>query len=287
MRTGLAIDHDHLGGEAEARVDGRVGDVRVAELLRPVDEVLALVVDARRAAAGQRRRARLAHRAGRHQRAARAGRLAEAELARGVDDHVDAFGSIASSSAATCRATVCTPWPISVQPWRTSTRPGLVVGVGMEVDDRLRHLAEPVAESGVLEPEPEADRLAVGDRRVVGALDLVEARLGAAGPVVHDLTGSPLVAGADHVALADLPAADADLLGQPIEHAFERELRLVRTEPAERAAHQVVRAHGDRLDVERVPPVGAAGVAGGAFEHLHPDAGVRARVADAADLERA
>ena len=156
----------------------------------------------------------------------------------------------------------------------------------MEVDDRPRHLAEPVAESGVLQPEPEADRLAVGHRRVVGVLDLVEACLGARRPAVHDLAGTPLVAGPDHVELADLPAADPDLLGQPVEHTLERELRLVGAEPAERAAHQVVRAHGDRLDVERLPPVRAAGVAGRPFEHLHPDAGVRARVADAADLQR-
>ncbi len=137
-----------------------------------------------------------------------------------------------------------------------------------------------------MRPRPSPDRLAVGDRRVVRVLDPVEARLGTAGTVVHDLAGPPLVAGMDHVALADLPARDADLLGEPVEHAFHGELGLVGAEPAERAAHEVVGANGDRLDVERVPAVGTARVAGRPFEHLHPDARVRARVADAAHLER-
>ena len=106
-----------------------------------------------------------------------------------------------SSCAATCSATVCTPWPISVQPWRTST-PSVV---RPEPHDRPAHLAEAVAEARVLEPEAEPDRLAVGDRRLVVGADLVEAHLGAAGAVVHDLARPPRVAGADHVALADLP----------------------------------------------------------------------------------
>ena len=68
-------------------------------------------------------------------------------------------GSMPSSWAATCSATVCTPWPISVQPWRTSTR---LVGAA-EAHDGARHLAEAVAEPGVLQPEAEPDRLARGD----------------------------------------------------------------------------------------------------------------------------
>ena len=43
---------------------------------------------------------------------------------------------------------------------------------------------------------------------------------------------------------------DADHLGQPVEHAVHRELRLVGAEAAERAAHQVVGARGDGLDVD-------------------------------------
>ena len=154
-----------------------------------------------------------------------------------------------------------------------------------EPNDRLRHLAESVAEPRVLQPEPEPDRLARRDRLVVRRLDLVEAGLGPAGTVVHDLARTPLVARLDHVALADLPAGDADLLGEPVEHTLHRELRLVRTEPAERAAHEVVRSDGDRLDVDRRPSVRPARMPGRPLEHLHPDARIRARVADAANLE--
>ena len=72
---GLAVDHHELGGVAERRVDDRVLDL--AELVRPVDAVLALVVDVDPAAVGHRRRAGRRHRAGTHQRAAAAGGLAE------------------------------------------------------------------------------------------------------------------------------------------------------------------------------------------------------------------
>ena len=66
----LAVDDRELGGVAEGGVDRRVRVGRVAELGRPVDDVLAVVVDVRAAAVGERRGARLLHRARRHQRAA-------------------------------------------------------------------------------------------------------------------------------------------------------------------------------------------------------------------------
>ena len=56
--------------------------------------------------------------------------------------------------------------------------------------------------------------------------------------------------GVDDVARADLPAADADLLGEAVEHALHGELGLVGAEAAERAAHRVVGAGGDGLDVD-------------------------------------
>ena len=138
-----------------------------------------------------------------------------------------------------------------------------------EVDDRFGHLTETVAEARVLQPESEPDRLARCN-----------------GTVVHDLARTPLVAGTDHVALADLPAGDADLLGEPVEHTLGGELRLVRTEPAERSTHEVVRSHGDGLDVERLPAIRAARMSGGALQHLHADARVRTRIADAANFQR-
>ena len=48
----------------------------------------------------------------------------------------------------------------------------------------------------------------------------------------------------ERVAPADLPAVDADLLGEQVEHALDREVRLVDAEAAHRAARRVVRVDG-------------------------------------------
>jgi len=117
------------------------------------------------------------------------------------------------------------------------------VVVGSEAHHRRALLVEAVAEAGVLQPEPEPDGLAGLTSRIVERLDLVEARFGAAGTLVHDLTRAPHVSRPDHVALADLPPGDADQLGEPVEDTLHRELGLVRAEASERTAHQVVRAH--------------------------------------------
>ena len=79
---------------------------------------------------------------------------------------------------------------------------------------------------------------------------------------------------------ADLPAVDPDALGERVEHALDREVRLVDPEAAHRPGGRVVRVDGRRLDVDVRHRVGAAGVAGGALEHLVADAGVGAGVAD-------
>ena len=99
--------------------------------------------------------------------------------------------------------------------------------------------------------------------------------------------GPHIVAGTDHVALADLPAADADLLGEPVDARPPSRTApgWRRTRGTRRTIGLLVRtatvSHVDRRHVVR-----PAGVAGGAFEHLHPDAGVGARVADAAHPQR-
>ena len=72
-------------------------------------------------------------------------------------------GSMPSSWAATCRATVCTPWPISVHPWRTSTRPSALRKRTTAPDTSRNPLPSPQ----FFRPEAEPDRLAGGDRRVV------------------------------------------------------------------------------------------------------------------------
>ena len=60
-RAGLWIGDHQLCRVTEARVDGRVLDSGLAELLRPVDDVLPLVVNTNLAATGDRRHSRLAH----------------------------------------------------------------------------------------------------------------------------------------------------------------------------------------------------------------------------------
>ena len=149
----------------------------VAQVVRPVDDVLAAVVDVGRASGGERRSARLAHRAGRHQCAARSGGLAEAELAGGVDDHVDPVGVDAELLRRDLQRhgvhALAHLGPAVADLDASVVRP--------EPHDRPAHLAEAVAEAGVLEPEAEPDRLAGGERRVVIGPDLVEAGLGAAG----------------------------------------------------------------------------------------------------------
>ena len=80
---------------------------------------------------------------------------------------------------------------------------------------------------------------------VVGGLDRIEALPGAEAPVVHDLARAPHVAGLDDVAGPNLPAADADLLREPVEDALHGELRLVGAEAAEGTADRVVGADGD------------------------------------------
>ena len=109
-------------------------------------------------------------------------------------------GSMPSSSIATCAATVCTPWPISVQQWRTSTVPSCSKRTTARTISR-----KPLPRPEFFKPEPEADRLARGDRRVVRGLHRVEAPLRAAAAVVHHLAGTPHRAGRDHVAAPDLP----------------------------------------------------------------------------------
>src|SRR6185369_5526044 len=76
---------------AERRVDHRVLE-SLGKRVRPVDPVLALVVDARRASGRASGLARRLHRPCAHQRAATPGGLAGAELARGVDEDADALG---------------------------------------------------------------------------------------------------------------------------------------------------------------------------------------------------
>ena len=254
----------------------------VVHLVRPVDDVAPLVVDADLPAVVVRAtRQASAIDAGTHQRAPAAGGLPGAELAGGVDDDDDVVGVDAELLDGHLHGD-----GVHALAHLGPAVAHLDLAVGAEPHDGAGDLVEPVAETRVLQPEPDPDRLAVGHAAVVGVLDRVEALARAGAAVVHQLPRPPHVAGRDDVAGAHLPAADADLLGEPVDHPLHGELRLVGAEAAERPAHRVVGAHGDRLDVDVGDPVRTAGMSGRPLEHLHPHRGVRARVAERAHLER-
>ena len=158
--------------------------------------------------------------------------------------------------------------------------------VGLEAHDGAGDFAESVPESGVLETESETDSFARRTRGVVVGLDCVETFFCAGAAVVHDLAGTPHLARVDDVALADLPARDADLVGESVEAAFHRELCLVRAEPAECSAHRVVRTHRDRRDVNGGGVVRTGRVTGCSLEHLHTDRRIRTGIADHACADR-
>ena len=68
---------------------------------------------------------------------------------------------------------MCTPWPISVQQWRTSTSPS-----SENRTTALMISTKPFPSPEFLSPKPRPDRLAVGDRLLVGGLDGLEASAG-------------------------------------------------------------------------------------------------------------
>ena len=161
--AGLPVDDDELGGVGEHRVDDRVLEA-LLERVRPVDAVLALVVDARPAPVGEgppagvgdgarrpsafpgtrssgRRRARGSCRRG---RAPGAGSTPSSSTATWSGDGVDALAHLGPAVA------------------------NLDVAVLGETDHRLHDLHQAVAEPGILEPEAQPDRLAVEDGLLVG-----------------------------------------------------------------------------------------------------------------------
>src|SRR4029079_12246715 len=89
-RAALPVDDHELGRVTERGVDHRVLDAG-RDRARPVDAVLAGIVDPDAATVVARGPARGRDRPRAHQRSARTGGLARAELARRVDHHPDAL----------------------------------------------------------------------------------------------------------------------------------------------------------------------------------------------------
>ena len=131
----------------------------------------------------------------------RPGGLAGAELAGRVDDHPDALGLDAEFLDGDLQRD-----RVHALAHLGPAVAHLDRSVVAEVDDRLGDLLEPVAEPGVLEPETDTDRLAGGDRLVVGGLDRVEALTCAEAAVVHQLARAPHLAGHHDVARRASPS---------------------------------------------------------------------------------
>ena len=142
--------------------------VGVTELGRPVDDVLAVVVDITLTIGGSCRSACLLHGTGGHQRSPRTGGLTESELARRVDDHLD---SSRVDVQLFCGDLQCDGVHAlahlrpSVAHLDVATR---LVRFAAEAHDGTGDLAEPVAETRVLQSQSEPDGLPGGHRGVVG-----------------------------------------------------------------------------------------------------------------------
>ena len=138
-----------------------------------------------------------------------------------------------------------------------------------------------VADAGVLDAAGDAGVARAGE----GVLDRFQggAHAHARG---QDLTRRGAAALGERVVPAELPAVEAAELAQLVDAAFHGKRRLVGAEAAHRAAGEVVGVDGPRLDVDVRHVVRAGRVAGRALEHLHPDRGVGAGVADDARAHR-
>ena len=120
--AGRTVEDHELSRVGEHGMNDRVLDALV-QRIGPIDPVLPLVIDARPAAVGESVPARVGDRACAHDRAPRACRLAGPELPCGIDHHANPRRVDPKLLDGDWSATVCTPWPISVQQWRTSTVP--------------------------------------------------------------------------------------------------------------------------------------------------------------------
>src|SRR6185503_19937011 len=129
-----------------------------------------------------------------------------------------------------------------------------------------------------------ADTLVRG--ALVDVLHGVERLARTAHALAHDLPRAVLIARVADVAVAYVPAVDADALGDQVHDAFHRELRLVGAEAAHRAAVGIIRVDGFRLDRDRGHPVDPARVAGGPERALGTCRVIAAGIRDNVSLQR-
>ncbi len=270
----LVVDDRDLRRPGVREVCHRLVDLR-PELRRPVDDELSPVLlpgelcDLPVAESSLQLLRGIDHGPAAEHGRARGGRLARLEVAVRIHGDAHALGWEAELLAGDLLQDRVHALP--------HLRPGVVErhrAVGLGSQHGAAVLDHAVADAGVLDAagDPGEASFAVGV--AYGQQRLLEAHAGA-----ELLPGPEPVADLERVAPADLPAVDPDLLGEHVEHAFDREVGLVDAESAHRAARRVVRVDRRALDVHVRNLVGAARVSYGPLEHLVADAGVRARVA--------
>ena len=105
-------------------------------------------------------------------------------------------------------------------------------------------------------------------------------RLHQAGGIVHDLSIGQLLTGADGVAVADLPGADAHQVRHLVQQALDAEAGLCHAEAPEGAGGWIVRVIGPAIDLKILVVIGAGGVGAGALQHRTAQGGVGSGVGD-------
>ena len=139
---------------------------------------------------------------------------------------------------------------------------------------------EPIAKTTVFKSKSKTDCLTSSAGFVVSRLNCGEAFGRAETTIVHDLSWAPHPTRHDDVSLTHRPPIDASFCCQSIHYTFHCELSLVCTEAAKGTAHGIVGAHCDGFDVDVWNFVRTTCMTGHAFEHLHTDTGVCARISD-------
>ena len=140
------------------------------------------------------------------------------------------------------------------------------------------------AYAGVLHGAGDTHRIAVFYRFVIGGLDGLQ-RFHQAGGVIHDLAVGQHTAGANGVAVADLPGGDAHQVGHLVQQRLGAEAGLGDAEAPEGAGGGVVGVVGAALDLEVLVGVGTGGVGAGALQHGAAQRGKRAGVGYHAGLD--
>ena len=219
-------------------------DAWFTKMLRPVDDVLADVINADLAAIFVCFRARVPHTCSRHEGSTTAGGLSETKLTSGVNNDADACGINTEffHSNLQCNS-------VNALTHLCPSVTNFDEAVSTEVNCCTSNLAESISKAGVLKAETKPHSFSCSNRCVVLVFDCVETCLGSETTIVHDLARTPYFTRMNHVALTNLPARDSCHLSKAIKTPFHCELSLVCAESSECTTHRVVSANSNRRNI--------------------------------------